>query len=133
VKPITNFLLTKSWKQKTEILKIFYLYLKFSVIVEFMPLKYYYKKHLETVDYKYTCTLQLYKKELSLIKKLGRILPWKCKCIVESLVIKTYMNKFNIDLPISLGVSIDGGFSAHAWCVPECRTGFIEIRHKNEK
>ena len=81
-------MLNRSWQQKLEILSILYLYFKFSVIVELIPLRFYYRSYMENIEYRSIGKLQPYKRELGLIKRLGIKLPWKSKCIVESLVIK---------------------------------------------
>lgn len=130
---IINLLLKRSWRQKLEILRIVFLYLKFTMIVELVPLRYYYKFYLENIEYRNIGKLQPYNRELGLIKKLGVKLPWKIKCIVESLVIKNYMKRLGVEIPISLGVSLEEGFNAHAWCLPQQSTAFTEIRHRNEK
>lgn len=127
-----RFLLNTSWSKKTAVARIFILYLKFSVIVEIVPLKFYYKKYLEVGKPEQAFDLQPYRRELGLINRIGKRLPWKNKCIVESLVTSTYMKSLGINMPISLGVALEEGFYAHAWCLPLHAKGYTEIIHENE-
>lgn len=103
------------------------------MIVELVPLRFYYRSYFENIENRNIGKLQPYNRELGLIKRLGIKLPWKIKCIVESLVIKNYMKRLGVDIPISLGVSLNKGFYAHAWCLPQNSIAFTEIRHWNEK
>ncbi len=57
--------------------------------------------------------MQLYKNEISLIRRIRRGIPWKTSCLVNSLVTKEYFKTMCVDVPIFVGVSLEM-FFAHA-------------------
>lgn len=121
-----RFLLRANWQKRIDIIRIIYLIIKISFMVRFIPLRYYHKKYLSG-EQSHIVDLQFYRENIYLIKRILRNVPWHVSCLIESLIIKDYICKNGILLPISLGVRITKGFEAHAWCFGGKENGFVKI------
>ncbi|MBN1181836.1 MAG: lasso peptide biosynthesis B2 protein [Bacteroidales bacterium] len=71
--------------------------------------------------------LQDYIGDILLIKSTIRYFPWKITCLMESLIVKTYLSKYGFVLPITLGVITAENFRAHAWYCDTEKYGFNEF------
>jgi hypothetical protein len=58
------------------------------------------------------------------IQRSSLLVPWKNKCLVQSLAAKRMLNRRKFISSLSLGASLDGGvMTAHAWLI----SGDVEI------
>lgn len=101
-------------KDMSSLAHIFFLYLKYQFIVQFLPLKYY--KHNFNNCSVSNNSMQLIRRDLRLIKGVRSFLPFRPRCLVDSLVIRNYFRRMNLDIPILLGVQNNTSIKAHAWC-----------------
>jgi hypothetical protein len=90
--------------------------LKAKVLVRFVPLKYYFKKVFTNNDFAHA-DLQQYYFQFSLLKKVIRRLPVRTTCLEESMAMQFYFRKFNVELPVILGIRKEDNdkLHAHAW------------------
>lgn len=124
---ILKYIWNSSIKEKIFIVRICLLYSKVMIFVKFLPLKFYYHKFFSEYDLQ-EGSIYSYRRELNNIKKISRFLPWKVTCLMESMVIHSYLKRENIYLPIKLGVSLNGQMKAHAWCINNTLQNYTQIK-----
>lgn len=83
-------------------------------MVKYFPLRFYYKKYFSNNNGQ-NLDLQSFNKDITLIKRILRSVPWKITCLMESLIIKNYLFRYGIVLPIVVGIRINDKLEAHAW------------------
>jgi len=102
--------------KRLSIVYILTLLILVKLLVNLIPLKYYYYKLLFN-NMNCNIDLQPYYCNFRLFKKIIRKIPLKITCLEESLAMRLYFRKFNINLPVYLGIKIDSKnkLIAHAW------------------
>lgn len=105
-----------SRRHKISLWIILYLYIKAIILVYYIPLNKYKHRFTKKPD-NYFLHMPLYSDELSLILKLGKRLPLRITCLIESIVIQDYFKKYNLNVQIYLGVNKTDKLIAHAWCI----------------
>ena len=118
-----RYFIKLSYSDKKEVAYMFYLFIKMTLLVKMVPLKFYFNIYFKYTDDQ-TQDLQRYEFHFSRIKRIKRYLPWKVSCLMESMVIKAYFAKVNVSLPIYLGLKTSNGIVAHAWCIESDAKGF---------
>jgi len=113
--------------QKRNVLLIIFLSIKITIMVRYIPLRYYFDKYLSKMQ-KDSIDLQHFNYDICLIKRIIRFIPWKITCLMESLIVKNYLFKYEVYLPISVGVDNSKEIKAHAWYIGEMLEGFHEIK-----
>ena len=96
------------------VIRIIFLYVKVSYIVKFVPLRKYYHKFFSHGDAQ-SLDLSKHRDKIRLIKKMMSILPGMHTCLKECIVVHLYFRKYDIYVPIYIGVNTSNGFLAHAW------------------
>lgn len=127
-----QILLKYSHNERIRLFRITYIIIKAFFFVNYMPIKYFFYKYSfgknrENFD------LQLYRKEIRLIRKIGQLLPFRVTCLIECMAIQEYMKKYEIVLPISLGLKNIGDLSAHAWICEIQANDYINIFTRNNE
>lgn len=103
------------WQKKINILEIIFLVIKFTLIVRYIPLRYYYNKYFSYQQY-HSVDLKHYHKDIYLIRSVIKHVPWQITCLMESLIVKRYLLiKYRIIIPISIGIKMADELLAHAW------------------
>lgn len=126
IKGIRSFLKSEQ-AQKAKLLRILLLLIKYSILVNCVPLKYYFNRYFGNKYPEDQGDLQPFVKEIGYLIRIGMLLPWQVTCLIESLAIKEYFRIYGINLNIKLGVITSEGIHAHAWCLPQRRNNYIEI------
>ena len=114
---LNRYLIFIAHSRRNELLKAIHLYylLFFTyLLVNYIPLQYYYKKYLFS-DKDVQFDMQPFQRDFSLLKKLQRYFPARITCLIDSMVKQSYLKKHGIIAPIKLGLSSSKGLSAHAW------------------
>lgn len=122
-----RFFLKSERSQKVELLRMLILLVKFSILVNCIPLKYYFIRYFGNKCAKQQVDLQPYRKEMGRIIQIGIQLPWQVTCLIESLAIKEYLSAYGVYLYIRLGVIKSREIQAHAWYLPQGRNNYNEI------
>lgn len=114
IRKLKTFLLRYSLIEKWNVLLIFLYLIKVIFTVKIVPLKYYYSNYFTDGKIQRS-EMQSFSKEVSLIKKVLRSVPFSVTCLMESMVVKLYLKHININIPIFLGIQNNDEFRAHAW------------------
>jgi len=118
--PKKNKYITKIFKlslsKQMLIIHFIFALIQAKLLVKFIPLKYYYYKVFSRIEWSQD-DLQPFKKHFSLLKKVSNRIPVKLSCLEESIAIHYYFRRFNIKLPIYLGIRKERNdlIFAHAW------------------
>lgn len=112
-----------SRKQRISIWIMTLLFIKALFLVYFVPLKKY-KGRFAAIQENDNSQMHQYCFELSLIRKIGRVLPFNMSCLVESIVIQDYFKRYDLDIQIYLGVHKTDKLLAHAWCLENIENNF---------
>lgn len=126
-----SFFLKSDLHRKRKILIVFLLLTRYSFIVSFVPLRLYYWKYFN-LESEENLNLKPYSEEITLIKRIGKGIPWKTTCLIECLTLKKLLSKYEVNVPIILGLNIKESMHAHAWCLRSIKNGFIEINRNME-
>lgn len=110
-------------KQKVNVLRIILLSIWVKIIIILVPMRFYYRLFLIPQNIQIV-NLQPFIHEIRLIKRVTKNLPWQTSCLNYCMLTKLFLRKFDIDLPIYLGVKSSEELKAHAWCWNEDRAGF---------
>ncbi len=123
-----RFFIKSKGQQKVKLLRMCLLLIKFSFVAKYIPLKFYYRKYFGQTYPEQLDDLQPYLREMGHIIRIGNLLPWRVTCLAESLAMKKYLGEIGINIPIKLGVITAGGIRAHAWCLPQKKNDFSELK-----
>lgn len=118
-----RFFLRLSGKERINLLRIILILTKVYIIVKLFPLRFYYERFFsqsrcETID------LQPFKHQIDLIKLASIYLPFNITCLMQSMAIKLYLEKYNVLAPICLGIKNKQTLSAHAWILDTDSNGY---------
>lgn len=86
-----------------------------SLLVQLLPLRFYYSKYLEGKGHHATADMQLYSEKIRLIKRVVKHVPWKVTCLMESLAFHIYFKQSGIEVPVTIGLKTGVNMKAHAW------------------
>jgi len=111
---------------KVTSLRFIGLFLYVGLIVRFIPLRHYYDKFFSIHDSS-AFEMQPYSKEICIMHKIMKVLPWKVTCLMESMVIKLYFRLKRMDVPIYIGVETKPILKAHSWYITSERNKFSEF------
>jgi len=113
-------------KDKLELVRILFILLKTRLIVTTLPLKYYYKKYISNEIARPT-DLQPYQHQLRLINRVIRSIPLEVTCLMKVIILREYFLKYNLVLPVHIGVKTEPCLKAHAWISTEKNQEFVKI------
>lgn len=102
------------WNAQVDAARIVFIIMLMRILVLHIPLRFYFDKFFSDKSLNSTITEPFYEK-ISLIKRIGQQLPWKITCLMESMSIKYYLRRYNINVPIHICVFSQDTFRAHAW------------------
>ena len=125
MKGLRCFLFT-NMQQKKEILTIILIAIKVTLLVQHFPLRYYHRRYFSN-NHSLLTDLHPYIKNIRLVKRVIKNLPWQITCLMESMIAKDYLLKHGLFLPISIGVRNSKDFEAHAWYSKSTEKDFIKI------
>lgn len=127
-----RFFIYSDWQKKQNIARIILLCIKVTLMVKYIPLRYYYNKYF-VLDCDNTLDLRIFTKEINLVNRVLRNIPWQISCLMESLIIKDYLLKYKFKLPIFIGLRMTPGLEAHAWYCSKKQMGFQNLLQSYEK
>lgn len=111
---------------KLDIFRILVIILEVKLIVHLSPLKYYYSKYVsdeiaEPVD------LQPFQGQIRRINRVIKFVPFNLTCLMRAIILRKYLHKLNVNIPIHVGVKVGSEFKAHAWVNADRNNGYIKI------
>jgi len=59
--------------------------------------------------------MQLFRHDVRLYRKVVKWIPVNLSCLIETMALKLYMKRYNLNFPIFIGVKTKNGLQAHAW------------------
>ena len=122
VKWVMNF----SFKQKKESIYILFLIIKSYLLVRFVPLRLYCSKYLYLTP---VVDMQPYVSEIRFIRKILNYIPLRITCLMESIVVQLYLfSRFNVKIPICIGIKKDHSLLAHAWDMDSKNEGYKRLK-----
>jgi hypothetical protein len=109
-----RFVYQSSKEELMTSLQLFYLLSTAYILVNIVPLKYYYNKFLFSSNI-IEVDLQPFQYDLSMLSKIQQYFPVRITCIMHALAMQSYLKMHGINVPIKLGLNTSGEMSAHAW------------------
>ena len=97
-----------------EVLIILLYIIKVTLLIWFVPLRYYFKAYFSETE-SHIPEMQLLRRYLRIFRKVQRHLPFKLTCLVKSMVLFDILKRHGMVNPIRLGIRIEGNMKAHAW------------------
>ena len=104
-----------SYRDKILILKILLLLLHVYLFVKLLPMRFYYSKFVFNATEEYDYHLQPYIHEIRLINSIVKLFPFQVTCLMECMLVQRFFLKYNVLIPIRLGLQTTGDLKAHAW------------------
>ena len=98
-----------------------------SILVKWVPLRFYYHKYFRSLEQETDMPMQPYSNEIRHFYKLIRLVPWKVTCLTESLAFSIFFNRRGHRIPLFLGVKLGQEMEAHAWNFHTRARGFSAI------
>ena len=123
---LLRFIQEANHKVLYDCLIISFLTVKFTILVNFIPLRYYYRRYFGQQNDEFQ-DLQPFKAELSLIRRVNRNWPWHISCLMHSLTVKEFLKRKGILVNIAIGIKKSNGLQAHAWYLNNTSNGFQRI------
>lgn len=112
-----------SMSDKIDIVYILFIGAWISLLVKYIPIKYYYS-HFFASNKKCPQSLQPFMRKIGIVYRIFSFLPWKVSCLVECMIVKQFLLKYDVCLKINLGVILNNGMEAHAWYDDSLSNGF---------
>ena len=116
-----------SLSRKMIVLRMITILIYTSVLVRFIPLKFYYGRYIAGSDDLRGKNMQPFRDQIVLYKRLMLLIPWKVTCLMESLAFFIYFKKYGIQIPLFIGVKTGNQMKAHAWNFSSNSRGYSAI------
>ena len=113
-------------KTKVKSIRMMLLLMQVWILVKVVPLKFYYARFFLASNSIHTDLLP-FSIDIRLLQRIIQLLPVRITCLMHSMAMKLYLEHYNIEMPINLGVKTAGALKAHAWILHSQSNGFGKI------
>jgi hypothetical protein len=116
-----------SLSRKIMIFRMIMILVYTSILVRFIPLRFYYNRYIAGNSDLKSRNMQPFKDQIVMYRRLMLLIPWKVTCLIESLAFFIYFKQYGVQIPFFIGVKTGVQMEAHAWNFNSNSQGYSAI------